>query len=117
MYIKLRDALKDLLKEEKLTINDILIAMSEMKEDLTYALQRRTRLKKEEVRQLIEIYGERRINLLLFILQTFYLSNHSGLYKGRIIIPLREEIINNEKATRSGLRQLLRETEIRIRRK
>ena len=111
-YVKLRDAIKDFLKESNLKLQDILDAMDESKEGAEQALLRRTNLSIKEVRALVNAISSKELNLLLFALQTFYISNPSGMYKGRIIIPSRDEVLTKGKASKNGLRLLMRELNI-----
>ncbi len=111
-YVRLRDAIKDFLRDNQIEIQDILDAMDESKENAEKALLRRTNLSKKEVRALVNSISSKKINLLLFALQTFYISNPSGMYKGRILIPLRNEVIIHGKASKRGLRLLMHELRI-----
>ncbi len=112
-YIRLKDALKDFLKEYDLTINDILNLMDESKEGAIRALRKRTHLNLRQIKFLIESLSSKQLNLLLFVLQTFYISNQSGLYKGRLLVPKRDQVIINNKASIEGLRLIMRELNIR----
>lgn len=114
MSIRLKDALKDFLKEQKLNINDILDAMDEDPEGILESLRKRTWLNEKETRELMERYTARKINLLIFILQTFYLINPSGLYKGLLLEPSADEVVSKGKATKTGLMRIIKELETRI---
>jgi len=118
MYVRLRDALKDFLREHNLNINDILEVMDENPEGIIKSLQKRTGLSSTEIRELLREYGVRRLNIAILTLQVFYLNNPSGMYKGRIIIPERREVIEEgERVSIKGLKKIILEIEPRIVRK
>jgi hypothetical protein len=117
MYISLRDALKDFLKEHNLTINDILEVMDEDPEGIIKALQKRTGISRSDLEELISKYGGKRVNVAIIALQVFYLNNPSGMYKGKLIIPERDEIIRDGKVSVDGIRRIILEVEPRISRK
>lgn len=117
IYVKLRDALKDFLKEQDLNINDILEVMDEDFEGIISSIRKRTGISRGEIEELLREYGPKRLNVAILTLQIFYLNNPSGLYKGRIIIPERSKIIRDEKVTIEGLRDIIIEIESRITRK
>lgn len=112
-YVKLKDVIKDFLKENGLDLRDIIDAMNESREDIRESLKRRTWLTKKQLSFLIQAFSVQELNLLIFALQTFYLINPSGLYKGAIIIPRREDIIRDGKATPNGIRLLTKELNLR----
>lgn len=112
-YVKLREVIKNFLKENELELEDIIDAMDESREGVRESLKKRTWLTDRQLDFLIQAFPVRELNYLIFVLQTFYLINPSGLYKGAIIIPRREEIIKNGKATPNGLRLLIRELNLR----
>ncbi|RLE57500.1 MAG: hypothetical protein DRJ30_00065 [Candidatus Methanomethylicota archaeon] len=114
MPIKLKDAVKDFLKEHGITVNDILDLMDENKIEIAEAFKKRTWLKEREIKSLVERYSARKLNLLLFIIQTFYLANPSGLYKGFMLEPRFGDIVLNGKVTREGVVKILKEIEGRI---
>lgn len=118
MCIRLRDALKDFLREHDLNINDILEVMDEDPEGIIKSLQKRTGISVEELKELVIEYGTKRLNMAILTLQIFYLNNPSGMYKGKIIIPEREEVIEEGgKVTINGLKRIILEIEPRITRK
>lgn len=112
-YVKLRDVIKNFLKENNLKLKDILEAMDEQKEGIKESLKKRTWLTDKQLNFLLQAFPSSELNYLIFVLQTFYLINPSGLYKGAIIIPKREEIIKNGKATPNGIRLLIKELNLR----
>ncbi len=113
MYVRLRDVIKDFLKEHNLTLNDVLEAMDESREGAIEALKRRTHLNIKQIKFLVDSLSSKQVNLLLFVIQTFYIANPSGLYRGKLIIPRRDDVITNGKATVSGLRLIMKELGIR----
>ncbi|MEM3047319.1 MAG: hypothetical protein QW057_09615, partial [Candidatus Bathyarchaeia archaeon] len=58
--------------------------------------------------------SSRELNLLLFALQVFYVTNLSGLYKGREVYPPRDEVMRGTKATLDGVRKVGRALGIRV---
>ncbi|MCS7365614.1 MAG: DUF1160 domain-containing protein, partial [archaeon GB-1867-035] len=94
-YVRLREVIKNFLKENELELEDIMDAMDESREDVRESLKKRTWLTDRQLDFLIRAFPVRELNYLIFVLQTFYLINPSGLYKRAIIIPRREEIIKN----------------------
>ncbi|MEM0084657.1 MAG: hypothetical protein QXP50_04485 [Candidatus Methanomethylicia archaeon] len=118
MYIRLRDALKDFLKEHDLNISDILEVMDENPDEIMKSLQKRTGISLGEIKELLMEYGTKKLNIAILTLQVFYLNNPSGMYKGKIIIPEREEVIEEGgKVTIKGLKKIILEIEPRITRK
>ena len=107
-YVLLRKALKDYLKEQGTTLSDILSVMDEEKKGIMEALRERIRLTEEQSRVLERTLGSRDLNLLLFVVQAFYLLNPSGLYKGFVIEPARDEIMWGNKVTYEGCRNVLK---------
>jgi len=110
MYITLREALKDFLKEHDLTLEEVLSLMDEEdKDSLRVSLLKRISLSPKELDSLEKNYTARQLNLLILAIQVFYLSNPSGLYKGRLIIPLRDQVVGEDgKITPQGLRLILK---------
>lgn len=105
-YIELKTALKDLLRENRITLDDILSAMDEEKQGLMDALNQRVTLEEEECRLLEKSLTSKVLNLLLFVIQTFYITNPSGTYKGQVIYPVRDEVVLGMKATMEGLKRV-----------
>lgn len=115
-YISLREALKDFLREQGLNINDILDAMDETPELLEKSILKRVNISWKELRGLENNYTTRQLNLMVFVIQVFYLANVSGMYKNRIIVPLREEVVgSNGKITKEGLVKIIRSLGLRPR--
>jgi len=113
-YINLRNALKDYLKEQELTLSDLLGAMDEEKEGIMDALAKRVHLTEAQKRGLERGLTGKDLNLLLFVLQAFYLLNPSGLYKGFVIEPTVGDIVYGDKATFEGCKSILRALGISI---
>jgi len=107
-YIPLRKVLKDYLKEHGVTLSDLLNVMDEDKEGIMEALGRRVYLTREQRRALERSLSSRELNLLLFVIQAFYLLNPSGLYKGLIIEPTKEDVMLGDKATFEGCKMILK---------
>jgi len=92
-YVHLKKALSDLLKEYGVTVYDILDAMDEEPTGIKESFMRRVRISEDEYEELARNLSTRQLNLLLFALQVFYIGNVSGLYKGYIIVPTRDEVV------------------------
>jgi hypothetical protein len=107
-YIDLRTALKNYLKEQNVTLPDLLSVMDESKEGIIDALRKRVHLTEDQCRALEENLTSRQLNLLLFVIQAFYLLNPSGTYKGLIIDPTREDVMSGDKATFEGCKMILK---------
>ncbi|MCD6563547.1 MAG: hypothetical protein J7K23_06480 [Thermoproteales archaeon] len=107
--ITLMEALKDFLREQQLTIDDILDSMDETKEDIIKSLLKRVNISYEDAKKIEKIYSARQLNLLIFAVHLFYFVNPSGLYKGRLIIPPRDKVVDiNGRITRDGLFLIMR---------
>ena len=112
--ITLREALEDLLREEGITLDDLLDAMDEDPRGIAESLMARVELSEEDVRRLEEAYSPRELNLIVFVLQAFYLSVPSGIYKGMLVYPTREEVVGpSGKVTRRGLALVIRSLGLR----
>jgi len=111
-YIPLRKALKDYLREQGITLSDLLSLMDEEKKGLMEALCERVHLTESQSRKLEKSLTSRDLNLLLFVVQAFYVLNHSGLYKGFIIEPTREEVMWGNKATFEGCKMILKALQV-----
>ena len=107
-YITLKKVLKDYLREHGITLRDLLSAMDEDKEGIMEALSRRVHLTREQRRALERGLSSRDLNLLLFVIQAFYIINPSGLYKGFIIEPVREDVMFGDKVTFEGCKMILK---------
>ncbi|MBS7612194.1 hypothetical protein KEJ27_08360 [Candidatus Bathyarchaeota archaeon] len=107
-YIDVKLALKDFLRDNDLTLDDILSAMDEDKEGAIEALRRRTFLSEYELKQLERKATSRQLNTLLFVIQLFYLANPSGFYKDKLIYPCREDAVKDGKITAGSIKQILK---------
>jgi len=106
-YIDLRTALKNYLKEQGITLSDLLSMMDEDKEGIMDALKKRVHLNERQCRMLEENLTSKQLNLLLFVVQAFYILNPSGLYKDLIIEPTREDVMYGDKVTFEGCKMIL----------
>lgn len=106
-YIDLRAALKNYLKEQGITLSDLLSMMDEDKEGIMDALKKRVHLNERQSRMLEENLTSKQLNLLLFVIQAFYILNPSGLYKDLIIEPTREDVMYGDKVTFEGCKMIL----------
>lgn len=107
-YIPLRRALKDYLREHGITLKDLLSVMDEDKEGVMEALSKRVYMTRTQRMALERGLSSRDLNLLLFVIQAFYILNPSGLYKGLIIEPVREDVMVGDKVTFEGCKMILR---------
>ena len=106
-YIDLRTALKNYLREQGITLSDLLGMMDEDKEGIMDALKKRVHLNERQSRMLEENLTSKQLNLLLFVIQAFYILNPSGLYKDLIIEPTREDVMYGDKITFEGCKMIL----------
>jgi len=107
-YIPLRQVLKDYLREHGITLNDLLRVMDENKEGIMDALSKRIHMTEEQRKALEKGLSSKELNLLLFVIQAFYILNPSGLYKGFMIEPVREDIMKGNKITFEGCKSILK---------
>ncbi|MBS7648506.1 MAG: hypothetical protein QXK89_05350 [Candidatus Bathyarchaeia archaeon] len=107
-YISLRKVLKDYLKDNGITLNDLLSVMDEDKEGIMEALSKRVYLTEAQRIALERSLSSRDLNLLLFVIQAFYILNPSGLYKGLIIEPVREDVMIDNRVTFRGCKMILK---------
>jgi len=99
--------LKNYLKEQGITLSDLLSMMDEDKEGIMDALKKRVHLNERQSRMLEENLTSKQLNLLLFVIQAFYILNPSGLYKDLIIEPTREDVMYGDKVTFEGCKMIL----------
>lgn len=107
-YIDLRTALKNYLKEQGVTLSDLLSLMDEQKEGIMESLRKRVHLTDAQSRALEENLTSKQLNLLLFVIQAFYLLNPSGTYKNFILEPTREDVMHGDKVTFEGCKMILK---------
>ncbi|RLF16713.1 MAG: hypothetical protein DRJ66_02745 [Thermoprotei archaeon] len=116
MYVPLRKALEDFLKQFDLTVEDILDAMDESKEGAIESLRRRAHLTERDIRFIEQNFTSRDINLLVFAIQVFYSPTSPGLYRNLLVIPTRDEVVGPDgKVTREGLIKIMRALGLRPR--
>ena len=116
MYVPLRKALEDFLKQFDLTVEDILDAMDESKEGAIESLKMRANLTEKDVKFIEQNFTSRDINLLVFVIQVFYSPTSPGLYRNLLVIPTRDEVVGSDgKVTREGLVKIMRALGLRPR--
>jgi len=106
-YVDIRTALKNYLKEQGITLSDLLSVMDEQKEGIMESLRKRIHLTEAQSRALEENLTSKQLNLLLFVVQAFYLLNPSGTYKDFILEPTREDVMYGDKVTFEGCKMIL----------
>jgi len=116
MYVPLRKALEDFLKQFDLTVEDILDAMDESKEGAIESLKMRANLTEKDIKFIEQNFTSRDINLLVFAIQVFYSPTSPGLYRNLLVIPTRDEVVGPDgKVTREGLVKIMRALGLRPR--
>ena len=113
-YIPLRKALKDYLKEQGIVLYDLLGKMDEERKGIMEALQERIQLTEAQSRMMERNVSSKDLNLLLFVIQTFYLIYPLGMYKGFVIEPTRDEVIQEDKITFEGCKIILKALNVSI---
>ena len=106
--ISLRAAVNDFLSEAGLTLHEVLNLMDGEAGGLDESLRRRVWLDDISAKRLELALSSSQLNYLIFVLQTFYIINPSGLYKSMFLMPSREAVMKGEKATIEGVRLILR---------
>ncbi len=71
MYVPLRKALEDFLRQHDLTIDDVLDAMDDSKEGAYEALRKRVNVSEKDLDFLCRSLSSRELNLLLLAIQIF----------------------------------------------
>jgi hypothetical protein len=107
-YIPLKKAVDDYLREQGLTVADVVAVMDEDKESIAESLRKRCAISFRTERQLLEKLTSKQLNMLIFVIQVFYMINIGGVYKGLIIYPERDSVVSGQKVTEEGLRQILK---------
>ncbi|MCD6096291.1 MAG: hypothetical protein J7J99_07010 [Thermoprotei archaeon] len=116
MYVPLRKALEDFLKQFDLTVEDILDAMDESKEGAIESLKMRANLTEKDIKFIEQNFTSRDINLLVLAIQVFYSPTSPGLYRNLLVIPTRDEVVGPDgKVTREGLVKIMRALGLRPR--
>ncbi len=105
----LKEVLEDFLREQGLTVDDILDAMDEDPKGILESLTMRVSISEEEALKFLKLYSSRQLNLAIFAIQVFYLSNPSGYYKGYLIYPTPDMVRGPDGLiTKEGLILILR---------
>ncbi|MEM1557490.1 MAG: hypothetical protein QXI11_01305 [Thermoproteota archaeon] len=107
-YIPLKKAVEDFLKEQGLTPIDVVKVMDEDSEGIIESLRKRCAISLRTERKLLEKLTSKQLNFLIFVMQTFYIINMGGMYKGLLIHPRRDHVVSGQKVTEEGLRQILK---------
>lgn len=107
-FIPLKKAVDDYLKEQGLTVADVVAVMDEDRESLVESLRKRCEISLKTERLLLERLTSKQLNMLIFVIQVFYIINMGGMYKGFIIHPERSRVVSGQKATEEGLRLVLK---------
>ncbi len=102
-YIPVKNALLDLLREQGLSINDLLEAMRLENIDVYNELKKRLLYRDRMVEVFIESLNWRGAAILLFAVQALYIINPAGIYKGYLIIPLHDQVVFKDKILPHGL--------------
>jgi hypothetical protein len=110
--IPLRVAVNDFLSEAGLALHEVLNLMDEEAGGIDESLRKRVWLDDISAKKLESALSSSQLNYLIFVLQTFYIINPSGLYKSMFLIPSREAIMEGERATIEGVRSILRALDI-----
>ncbi|MEM3658113.1 MAG: hypothetical protein QXQ66_06835 [Candidatus Hadarchaeum sp.] len=111
-YIPLKKAVDDFLKEQGLTPMDVVRVMDEDSEGIIESLRKRCVISFRTERKLLEKLTSKQLNFLVFVIQTFYIINIGGMYKGLLIHPRRDQVVSGQKVTEEGLRQILKALEL-----
>ncbi len=97
------------MREQGLTVEDVLDAMDEDPKGVIESLLARVDISEEEAVRLERLYSSRQLNLLIFAIQVFYISNPFGYYKGYLIYPPPELVLGPKGlVTRRGLALLIK---------
>jgi len=106
--IHLKEAVEDLLKEQGIVLKNVLDMMDEGSDSTMESLSRISGLSEEQLSSIVEMLSYRQINMLTFAVYALYLNNMSGLYKGMILVPNREEVMIGQRVTFNGLSMVAR---------
>lgn len=108
MRIDVYRAFLDLLKEYGITVEDLLTAMRSEGIDVYDEIIKRISYSSPFIEKTVYSLPWRKAAILLFILQTFYVVNISGIYKGYLIDPPRELVMDGLKVKPPGIILLIR---------
>lgn len=106
-WISVDKAVIDLLREYDLSLNDLLTVMKSEDIDVYVELIKRIHNCTREALEYIYSLPWKTVALLLFTIQSLYIINSSGLYKGYKIHPPRETVVVSNKVSFNGLLQVL----------
>lgn len=110
--IPLKRAVSDFLSEAGLTLQEVLGLMDEEVGGIDESLRKRVLLDDISAKRLESALSSRQLNYLIFVVQTFYIINPSGMYKSMSLLPAREDVMMGERATIEGVRLILRALDI-----
>ncbi len=105
-YVDVKKAVADFLNENGITLRDLLDAMDMDPRTLRESLRARAMIDEKEIEMIERKFTTSQINYLIFVLHTFYIINVGGVYKGLLLRPPRELVVQGGKATFQGLRLL-----------
>lgn len=105
--IPVETALRDLLREYGISLQDLLIAIQSENIDVYNELIARLEVKGRDVTETVFSIPWSLAAITLFTIQALYLMNPSGLYKGYLLDPKREEIVAVDKVRFYGLLRLV----------
>jgi hypothetical protein len=105
--IPVEKALKDLLREYSITLEDLLTAMRIEDIDVYEELIKRLAYPSKDAVAYIYSLPWRLAAIALFTIQAFYIVNPSGQYKGYLLEPPRENIVSGDKILFRGLLDLI----------
>ncbi len=112
MIVLVEDATLDLLRELGISLKDLLDAMDEDKSGILESVAARVIGPRRAIEKIVYETPSRVLNLALFMLQTFYIVNPSGMYKGRLIVPFWSDVmVSTTKASLSGFALLIKAAE------
>ena len=101
--VHIKRAVEDLLSEYGITLKDVLEAMDEEHDSVMESLLRVASLSEEHLAFIERKLKASEINYLVFVIQTFYVINQTGLYKNLVLIPEKDFVMQGRKASFDGL--------------
>jgi len=102
--IDLRDAVEDLLREQGITLKDVLDLMDEGRDSVMRSLSKTSDLDDDQLSEIESKLSYRQINMLVFVLHALYVNNPSGLYRGMTLTPRREDVMVGQRITFEDIR-------------
>ena len=100
------------MKEFGVTPADVVAAMDEDPEGLLESLLKTVHVDRRTAERIISRMPAKHLNFAIFVAHALYLRNPSGLYKGKLIVPERDEVVRGEKLTLEGFREMLKALEL-----